>query len=65
MALVNGVNAARYVGLGGNRNRFYALVNAGVIPVFVDPITGTKRYSTESLDAWLASFQPLPKSGAA
>lgn len=62
--LVNGKQAAIHIGLGGNRKRFYALVDAGVIPVFVDPITGTKRYSTESLDAWLAGFTPLHKERA-
>lgn len=63
MALINGVQAAKRAGT--DRHRFAAWVKAGVIPVFVDPISGRKRYSEESIDRWLESFQPLPKDGAA
>lgn len=62
MPLINGVQAAKRAGV--DRHRFAAWVKAGVIPVFVDPITGTKRYSEESIDRWLAGFQPLDKDRA-
>lgn len=63
MALLNGVQAAKRAGI--DRHRFAAWVKAGEIPVFVDPISGRKRYSEESIDKWLASFQPMAKGGAA
>ena len=62
MALLNGVQAARRAGI--DRHRFASWVKAGVIPVFVDPVSGTKRYSEESIDAWLASFKPLDQDVA-
>lgn len=58
--LMNGKDAAAYLGLG--RDRFKALVKAGIIPQWRNPAGGWPLYSKPVLDAWAAG---LGRDGAA
>lgn len=48
--LLTAPQASRYVGLG--RDRFRALVKAGVIPQWRNPLGGWPMYSRAALDEW-------------
>lgn len=48
--LMNGKEAAVYLGLG--RDRFRKLVKAGVIPQWRNPLGGWPMYSKLALDEW-------------
>lgn len=50
MALLNASEARKRLGLGVDT--FRRLVRDGVIPAFVDPVTGYKRYPESALDEW-------------
>lgn len=42
--------------------RIKAWTEAGVLPVFVDPITGKELYPLPSVEAWEASHMPKGKA---
>jgi len=42
------------LGLGGRA--FHRFVKAGIIPVFVDPTTGRKRYPRQAIDERMRRF---------
>jgi hypothetical protein len=54
--------ARRFVGMG--EHKFRRLVQAGVIPSWVDPDTGHRSYSRLVLEAWAANAA-TPEEGAA
>jgi hypothetical protein len=48
--------AARYLGVGMETLNGY--LDAGLIPVFHDPMRDRDRIPRPALDAWLAGFRP-------
>lgn len=54
-SLLKSEAARLYVGMG--RDRFRKSVNAGLIPVWIDPETKFRWFSRASLDRWLAEFE--------
>jgi hypothetical protein len=58
--LLTAVEARTLLGIG--KDRFTALVRAGVIPSWTDPETGWRRYSRPVLEAWAANLKDKPVS---
>jgi predicted site-specific integrase-resolvase len=54
MAFLRQAGAARYCGM--SVNTFRRWVRAGKVPLTPDPMTSTVWFTTEALDAWMATL---------